>query len=355
MRLALLWVLAATVTAGPLFKKRPKAPEVEEPATPPPGADPGASPSPLEATVGIPNVAGADLTKLSLQRSVVKLTIEADTSGIAALQPAHVPLAVDTLAVDPRWRVVERDGALVAFHRTTADDGYTVPLDGMHREDEEVWRVALRFTDWAEDSWSSRAGRDLFEAGPSKSTFKLYPLGPGDYEGWVASGLVWDGPALGLEVFEARPVDDRPRTIRALQYRPSAMRALANALAANVPRQERLPPGEPLVEPAGVEFRPMVAGYLEMRARVNPGSAGWTWMRLVRDDGTVWVQDAIGVGTRERVGHSDDPSQVFYMQAHFPAPSGAAFAAYVEFWHLADGATEPVLAHRFSSVIVPER
>ena len=354
MRVALFVLAAAAASAGPLFKKR-QAVEPEVPETPVPSADPGPSPSPLEASAAIPNLAGADLAKLSLNRSVVRLTFDADTSGIAALDPRHEAVAVETLAVDPRWRVVERDGALVAFHRASIDDGYTVSLDGVHREDDVMWRVALCFGEWADGSWSALSARDRFTAGPTKSRFQLFPLGPGIHEGWTASGLAWEGPTVSLEVFEARDAEDRPRTVNALQYRPRAILALARALEEDVAPADRLPPGEPVVEPAGVELRPRVPGHLEMRARVNPGSAGWTWMRLVREDGTVWVEDAVGIGTRERVGYSDDPGEVFYMQAHFPAPSGDAFVAYVEFWHLADDADAIVLAHRFSDVVVPLR
>jgi hypothetical protein len=82
-------------------------------------------------------------------------------------------------------------------------------------------------------------------------------------------------------------------------------------------------------------------GELDVRGWVHTPGPGVAWVRVLDTDLVAWEGAAVATGTREILGASDNPKQLFYFQGRFPVPSGAAFSGTVEVWHQADGGGPP--------------
>jgi hypothetical protein len=113
----------------------------------------------------------------------------------------------------------------------------------------------------------------------------------------------------------------------------------------------------PTGEPKTGEPQAAVAGagrMLDVSARVRPSGPGVVWARVLDGQLRPWEEAAVAAGTRERIGWSTDPKQLWWMQGAFPVPAGASFSGTLEIWFQPDagGAPEHLLA---SPIKVPKR
>lgn len=320
---------------------------------PPPVPDPApaeAAPSPYEAALTNPAVDVA--TRVVLQSKVA-----ADLPGLAAGASAADALARQ-LAADPRWRVVDWEGGRVAYQRVADGKDWTVPLRGYHTSADGVWRTAVVLQPWGPTSvWVTSA---LVGRAPASAT--SVAISRINYESnpdWRAVAWEWGDPGATLEVYEAGPkatVETLPHSNDALAVVPSLMMRVADAAeeirskgfsAAMLPNRQ-VKTGEP-----SATLRSPGPGELELRAWVHTPGPGVTWARFLDTDLVVWEEAAVATGTREILGTSDNPRQLFYMQGRFPVPPGPAFSGTVEIWSRPDDGNVTRLAA--FPLTIPER
>lgn len=355
-------VIALLLLSAPAAARAPRPPRTlppaaVEPAPPPPPALPPAT-SPLDATLVWPALEGAseglDITKMV--RSRVRYDLAVDRAWLASVPADQLDLVLAVLEADPRWRVTELEGLPCAVRREDSEEGPQVSRTGYHRTDGERWRTMLRTEPWPEQApWatSKRVVRVDAAAGP-------IPL-----DAWVddvtgiygarTTALTLASPVLALDVYELGPAGSRPRTVEALLDAAD----LLGWIVAKLPDvQARGVDGMPLPsgEPGSGTFLDITSpgpGLLDVRGRTNPGTRGWTWLRVMTPQGA-WAETEVGAGTRERIGASEISTYSFWFQGQLAAPAGPAFPATAELWHLADGASAARLLSTWP-VTVPAR
>lgn len=324
----MLLVLLAAFAADPAPYRPPAVP------TPMP-AD--VLPSPYEGQLVVPAV---DVPA----RVALQSDLRFDLRGLAAAAPVSDAVSRQ-LAADPRWRVVEWDGARVAYQRVPDGKEWTVPLRGYHVSPTEVWRTALVLRPWAPSSvWATSplVGR----AGASAPLLRLTPFSFVGRPDWRAAAWEWGDPGAVLSVFEAGAsvlAGELPHTSAALTSVPEFVGRVA-AQAAEITTKgfaASLLPGRkaPSGQPTATIGSP-AAGELDVRAWLRTPGPGVTWARVLGGDLEAWEEAAVAAGTREILGHGGDAKQLFYLQGRFPVPAGAAFSGTVEFWHAPDGGGE---------------
>lgn len=236
------------------------------------------------------------------------------------------------LAADRRWRVNEYRNAIVAFRRTEDRTGYwTTPRDGIHRG-EGIDRVALRFTGWDVGlPWITSPLVTRIDADAAAAELVLFQL-PGDER--YGTALAVEGLDLSVEVLEIAPTRTTRATLRMQDVGLDLRRILDHGAYA-----------QGSDEAADVRLHRRDAGVIELEAQVNPGLAGWTWLRILDRHGEPWEEEAIAIDTREAIGWSDDPLETYAMQAIFHVPSGPSFRGVAEIWTQPADRPEPVLVH----------
>jgi hypothetical protein len=308
----------------------------------------------------VPALFGPDavLALEGLTREQVSFTFEADLSALADLDPGGIDSVYSHLEADPRWRVTRsRDRTRLATLRHVEGDTRSIAQSGYHMSDDHCYRVALR--DGGSDPGGWVLSERVAHAEPTaQSKLELHGFRPeGGTCGRLATAAVISG-AVNLEVFESGPMDARPITLSVLSEVPylvsnlSQGREIVRAVGHD---PLHLPAGEPLpIDGPTLSVTAAGPQALLVSARVNPGAAGFTWLRLV-DGATAapWHADAIAAGTLERIGYSDDPSRGFYLQSTFGAPAGEAFEGVAELWFQSDG-EEPRRLHA-QRIEVPAR
>lgn len=340
-------------------------------APPPPPAvpnavDPGQARSPYEALLE-PSLAGssAQLDLTTLKRTITKFTLTSDVSPLTKITAAEKPAVIHQFAVDPRWRLVQWDGAIVAFRRAKDAVGeWTAPTRGYHASEAGVWRGAVRFTPWKADvPWvkSELIGRAPASSGSIEA--KAFSFSP--HPGWKATALSWSGPEVSLEVFEASASDDLENTSLMLSIVPGYVTSILTDI--DVVRTRgytvgMLPAQEPQRGEPKMAISSPSAGELEIRARLHLAGPGITWIRVLDANLKPWEELAVGAGTREILGWSERSDELFYMQGRFPVPAGLPFSGTAEVWFqkTTDGvtfrpdATPPVRLGAFP-VTIPKR
>ncbi len=281
----------------------------------------------------------------------VHTTIPLDLAILDAVGTAHWDAVATHLAADPRWRLVELDGAVVAFQRADAGVlGRVGAREGYRREGDATVRAALRFLSWDRDvDWERSALVSRARAADPEVTLGLWRSSDG-----LASALDVRGVDLSLDVYEARPGAERPFTRATLDtIGPWIAEILADdALHTTGFAPAAMPPDAPM-HGTSLALTAPASGTLELRAALNPGAAGWSWLRILDARGRPWAAEAVAIGSREAIGWSIDPEQTFWMQGRFPVPPGPAFRGAAEVWFLAPGA-EPTRLMR-QPITVPAR
>jgi len=262
------------------------------------------------------------------------------------------------VAADPRWKLVERDGAMVAYQRFSRGKEFHGSLTGFQRGPNEIWMVALRFSEFTSGDWASSKQVTVVSATQNSLSVPTFYLPADPWKNWSATSMTVQGPDLFFDIFEARKGNGRKRTADALSLTLSYIagvtveygRAQKEGYHAwYMPRREPGKDGD-----RSVNVSTMGRGTLDVSARVNPGREGWTWVRLLDDQLNPWEEAATAVGTREQVGWSDKPEHSFLLQGSFPVPGGSKFSGTAEVWFqpAAGGEPERLLA---APVQVPKR
>ena len=315
--------------------------------------------SPLETQLVRPDLMGVDLALdlATMSRRQITFDLSFDRTPFDAVTLPIQRSLFEVFAADPRWRVTEEDGALVAYLRVADGAGWSVPRSGYHRStDGATWRVDVRAGAWGSSSkWLTSPYVKHLAPGIGKARMTSWVMADPAMRGLHASAMSIESPGVAVDLFEAGGPVDRPHMSSGLVQAQQTIMTVVGAAAyfereggaaARVPAAEPGAPGVMLVSSP-------VPGTLDLRTRVNPGAPGWTWVRLVTDHGA-WNDAAVGAGTRERVGFSADPARAFYMQSAFPTPQGPGFAATAEVWFKPDDGG-PVRKLASSPVTVPAR
>lgn len=234
------------------------------------------------------------------------------------------------LAADPAWRVGEEHGVLVALRRVAVDGAWTTPRHGVHVMEAGGWRVAFRGGPWPEDCpWASAPGVARAGADSGRVALPAWVIPMDPWSGARASALSIDAHGLGLDIFEVAPEEARTLTVDGLR------RA---SLTVDHVLDGRDDAGRHAGEEAGMRLLAPASGGVDVRAWIPARHPGWSWVRLVTDEGT-WEEAVVGAGTRERVGHG--PEGVWYLQGRLELPEGPTFPATAEVWLAADGRQRP--------------
>lgn len=313
-----------------------------------PPSDPGEAASPYDDALPHPDLKAPksdfDLELLGYRYDIY--SFEADMSSLLRVRDPQG--AMSKLAADPRWRVGVLDGAVVAFQRERDPGGWTVTRHGFHAEPASVWRTAVRFTPWSPQSdWAD----DIvarYDAATSPLRMRSFTLQDGQGAGLPSTAVTIDGECVALDLFEATRDPGRPHTIDAMSELPSYLDALATGQWW-YPREE---PARDVTTHVHVAYAG--DGILEVRGRANPGTPGWTWLRILDNEGQAWQELAVATGTREFVGGSTRPDEQFYFQSQFGVASGDRFSGTAEVWFKPEGVSAP---QRIASypVLVPAR
>jgi hypothetical protein len=263
--------------------------------------------------------------------------ITADSSGVAAVTVANAGAVLRQLAADARFRVTEEDGAIVAYRRVRDGNEWTTGYHGYQSTKKGAWRALIRMSPYLRSPWNDSKLVSRTDALAGKiSCIAFHPTSHGDLD---TVALQWNGPVASLEVLDAGD-DELPGVQEALGYLPSYLSGIASdadeintkgyTAVFNAPRDPRR--GEPTVDVTSPQPKE-----LEVRARIHTSQKGVTWVRLLDDTLRPWEVDAVASGTREMVGWSSDPKEVFYLQGRFFVPSGPKFSGTAEIWFQADG------------------
>lgn len=316
----------------------------------PPAHDLGSIASPYgDPSLGPPLVGpSSQLDVATLATLETEYTLAADLSVLSRINEENKSAIVGQLARDPRWRVSEEDRVIVAVPRVSdGQGGWRAVWAGYHKTPTQAWRVAIRFgsppptSPWAVAPVVARARA-------KDPQIRVKGFQPRGLPGLTAAALSWSSEGAAIELFEASKGDDLGHVTQALSEIPSML-----ARMVDYPTFVVLPTGEPKVgEPQAAMT---VAGrMLDVSARVHPSEPGVTWARVLDGQLRPWEEAAIAAGTRERIGWSSDPKQLWYLQGAFPVPAGASFSGTLEIWFQADGGAAPerLLA---SPIKVPKR
>ncbi|MCB9681255.1 MAG: hypothetical protein H6733_07255 [Alphaproteobacteria bacterium] len=289
-------------------------------------------------------------------RSKVTFDLSLDNTWLHEVDDRVARAMRDTLAADPRWRVTEEDGVVLALRRDEDVGIWSVPRTGFHATPQDAWRIAVRFAPWSDASgWATSPSVVRMAPDDAKVHVKAFGVEKQPWYGRRAIALSADGDHLGFDIYELGSGRDVTRTVAALEEITDEVWrviAVADGVASMGAAVMPLPAGEPAKATSLTIDSPGPA-LLSVRARVNPGVAGWTWVRLVAG-ATPWAEAEVGAGTRERVGWSADPTQGFYLQGAFVAPAGPAFDATAEVWVQPDDGSGVRKVASFP-VHVPER
>lgn len=276
----------------------------------------GRSAATIEAALQLPSLPACraidEDAPLQLADQVDLLRVASSSQRYTVEQPQFAMLdsltAVDAqallthLAADPDWRVHRRAGTLVAEQR----HGDSVPASGYHDEAGDTWRILLRFEPWPEAaSWAGSPLISVSQASSGKVVMRGFRAS-NDRTGTAVSIR---GPFVSMELLELTSTPGRPHTAQ-------AMRTLFPAISWQI-----LSPGQNLPLDSGgdrLEISLLAGGTSEVRAWLNPGQPGTTWLRLFDGSGASINPEAIACATAEQTGWSTD-EQRFYLQGQFPS------------------------------------
>ncbi|MBW1880696.1 MAG: hypothetical protein JRJ84_20255, partial [Deltaproteobacteria bacterium] len=222
----LQWLVLVLVAAVAAPKgDAPTLPVLSVPSVPLDGISPHARRAPE------PPVTGGD-SELDLERLArvqTSFRIGVDASALAAVDAASATAIARHLATDPRWRLMERDGVLMATERRSRGKERSVLWHGFHLRPREALRVAVRFGDWPTDApYAASPFVSRVTATNPEMTVKSFVLS-GDRAGWTATALCIEADHLALDIYEARPSKERPHTVQALSVTLPLLEGLADA------------------------------------------------------------------------------------------------------------------------------
>lgn len=315
--------------------------------------------SPLDTQLVRPDLMGVDLALdlSTLSRHQITFDLSFDRTPFDAVTLPIQRSLFEVFSADPRWRVTEEDGVMVAYLRVADGAGWTVPRSGYHKAaDGAAWRVDVRAGLWgASSKWLTSPYVKHLAPGAGKAHMTSWVMADPAMRGLHASAMSIESPGVAVDLFEAGGSSGRPYMSAGLVQAQQTIMTVVGAsayfareggAAARVPAAEPSTPGQIVVSAPS-------SGVLDVRARVNPGVPGWTWVRLVSEHGP-WNDAAVGAGTRERVGFSPDTARAFYLQSAFPVPQGPGFAGTAEVWFKPDDGG-PIRKLASSPVNVPAR
>lgn len=335
-QLATLLLLAAPLLLAAKGRNKPAPPPpppvtaVAQPPAPPPGpppptpplSGPGPNGSDAGAPLLMPPPNTTDLKVFARDR--IRYTLEVDASGLTLLDAAHARHLQEKLAADPRWRVTRWEGVVLALQRVAEGAGWTLPASGYHSSSGRQWRVALRFGDRRPgDSWLNPELTVHAAPSPSQVDGVGWPLTPSQW----TSALVIEGGAGALEVHELAPTLDLQQTALAIRDVPPTVRALATGGIVPGPPLR----GEPVRGPASLSLGERGSEW-ELRGRLNPGAAGWTWARVLDAAQRPVAEDRVGPATLEQIGWSTEADARYFFGARLAAPGPLPHGGTVEAW-----------------------
>ena len=334
----ILLALLSTADAG-RGKRLPAPPNVPPPSIPSDQVNADTLPrAPLQG-----RVAALELTSLS--RTTITYTIEHDLSELASPTEDDVAVLLRHFAADPRWRVVSRDGALHALPRQLDKKVWRADPSGFSNRGSEVSQLAVRLGPGSNPLWDD--SELVARVDPSSGRIRMqgYSARGRKWGGCTSSAMTIGAPPLAVDLYECASEDERPATARTLATLPPLVAGLKSR-ASEVRSKGYAKPYLPRKEPARGKQPSLLLesnqpGTLDVTFRINPPGAGWTWARILTQELEPWEADAMGAGTREFLGWSNSPRELFYGHSRVDVTPGEAFSGSVEVWFLPIGETKP--------------
>ena len=325
-------LLAACAARGPGVGAPPAAlPMAERPDTPP-----------FDGAVD-------DLDLSGMNELRVRTTMTVDLSSLTRLDAGTATRFEAHLAADPRWRVTRWDGATVAVQRERLPWGWSVGVGGYNAvAGQGAWCTGVQFSPWLPDTpWASAP--QVVHRQAAEASYFVVPrrLEGNAWSGQWSAALEIDGPAVGLFLHEISGDDPVPGVHSRLADLATLVESYLRLLGEANPRGVEpllLAPGRGTAREA-MRVATLPDGQVDLFAMLNPGAAGWTWLRLVDWAGRPLDQERVGALSWERVGWSEDPDQGFWFQARLPVTLEPDSKA--EAWFLADGSSRPRLLGRW--------
>ncbi len=314
-------------------------------------ADPGVAASPYDAALDLPRLSlrAPDLDLEALAQKYTVYHVDVDLSSLTNLDRAEARQVQLALAADPRWRVGVWDGAVVAFQRSKTEQGWTVPRHGFHDDDGGVWRTGVRFSAWAVASeWNGHEALTRTDSATRRLALRAFSLLRGPAAGLEATALTVSGPTVAMDLFEATSDRTRPRTSEALSTLPMLLDRLHDASIATAVWD----PGK--ADAQRLDVRAAGPGLLEISARVQTVTPGWTWVRLLDAAGRAWEEPAVAAGTRELTWGDSTADRRTFLHSQLPVPSGPGFRGTAEVWQAPLDGGRPVQLATYK-VAVPAR
>jgi hypothetical protein len=297
---------------------------------------------------------GLDVERLARSRTTFQLSTDAPMlGGLASVDPRVLQASFEA---DPRWRLSldqTGSGAAIACLRAGTAGDWTARPDGYLEERAApttpvttLFRACVRFSarpadhPWTTSPMVSHNGpeqRDL--------TVTAVKLQQPELAGWQSAALTIDAPTLTVELHELSPTLDMHSSARVLSDLQQRIASVSMALSRPNPQRAALatlPPGEPALGAPTLRCFAPAEGRVRVRARLNPGSPGWVWARLISHENSpaqAIDEERWARATAERMGASAEPGTTWSFDAQLEAGPLPAKAA-VELWFEPDGGGE---------------
>ncbi len=297
---------------------------------------------PVPGAPELPPLSGAmqDLDMVSLTKSTQTFTIEADTAMFTATDPRVAARLQQAFEYDPGWRVGLWEQQTVAWVRAADPEGWAAPWGGYSTRDGYTIRALFRFgLRPANHPWTASGLVARNTAGARAMQVVSWRVDRGPWTDQRAAAFTIDGNGMSLEVHEIAPQLALAGTQRELARATLRTKAIADQVArGNLQRTAlaMVPPGEPMVGNPFVTVTPG-NGSVDVRGRVNPGAAGWTWARILDAERKPWQEAAVAVASAERIGWDTNPDVVSYFQSTIPVQSTPPSRGTLEVWFHPDG------------------
>jgi len=350
------WTLATVVLLGGCPEKTPPTPAasggqvtlvVEDTVPPPvlqvPTSPLGQAPLSVPGAPELPPLSGAlvDIDFVTLNTTTQTFTIDSDTAMFPVVDPRVGFRLQAALEFDPRWRVGLWEGQTAAWPRGADKLGWGAPWGGYYKVQGVTSRSLLRFDKRADDHPWSASGLVAHNAAATKSMkVRGWKVDDGAWAGQMAASFTIDGAAVSFEMHEIAGQLTLSASQGALQRVTQRAKAIAGQLGGgNLQRHSlaMVPPDEPRLGEPFIEIRRAAdASSIDIRGRLNPGSAGWIWVRIIDRDGRLWAEEVLAQATAERIGWDTNPEVVSYFQSMVPTASVAPASGTAEVWFQGD-------------------
>ena len=267
------------------------------------------------------------------------IAVTADVDSLSSLWKNNPDILERYFATSPTWFLTERYGGKVAIRKWLASPDWQDESPGFYEMREgEYFSVDLEIG-FLNDFAKKRKGAVRAQAG---ETVDLPSFGPPDVERdrHDSELVVHDKNDNFIFIIERSAHKDRDLTQATLSFIEEELAPLAASPTEDTIRtmlpENGIRNGEPSIQ-LRTRYQP---GMYQAASWVNPGEAGTVYLKAFEVTGNVPLsQKQLKFETEERIGWSDDPSELFLANSKFKIYEGdwgKPYAARFEVWFTSD-------------------